>query len=108
MRKSTPSYHHKKMFPVKQPPQDRKPYFQRGNKVKKEPSEVVCYGCGTPVPSQGNVITPVKALRRRERPAGIIKPSSSTPANAQKHKGSQNTSSADPWSGYLRGQRGRL
>ncbi|GFT39513.1 transposon Tf2-6 polyprotein [Nephila pilipes] len=39
---------------------------------------------------------PVKALRRRGRPARIIKPSSPTPANAQKHKGSQNTSSADP------------
>ncbi|GFT63050.1 hypothetical protein NPIL_685661 [Nephila pilipes] len=51
---------------------------------------------------------PVKALRRRGRPARIIKPSSPTPANAQKHKGSQNTSSADPWSGRLRGQRGRL
>ncbi|GFT19856.1 hypothetical protein NPIL_565491 [Nephila pilipes] len=36
------------MFPVKQPPQDRKLHFQRGDKVKKEePSEVVCYGCGT-------------------------------------------------------------
>ncbi|GFS80185.1 hypothetical protein NPIL_681331 [Nephila pilipes] len=49
MRKFTPSYHQKKMFPVKQPPQDRKPHFQRGDKVKKEePSEVVCYECGTP------------------------------------------------------------
>ncbi|GFT92587.1 hypothetical protein NPIL_642811 [Nephila pilipes] len=49
MRKSTPSYHPKEMFPVKQPPQDRKPHFQRGDKVKKEePSEVVGYGCGTP------------------------------------------------------------
>ncbi|GFT66845.1 retrovirus-related Pol polyprotein from transposon 17.6 [Nephila pilipes] len=49
MRKSTPSYHQKKMFPLKQPPQDRKTHFQRGNKIKKEePSEVVCYGCGTP------------------------------------------------------------
>ncbi|GFS85264.1 retrovirus-related Pol polyprotein from transposon 17.6 [Nephila pilipes] len=49
MRKSTPSYHQKKMFPVKQPPQDRNPHFQRGDKVKKEePSEVVCYGWGTP------------------------------------------------------------
>ncbi|GFT21951.1 hypothetical protein NPIL_544021 [Nephila pilipes] len=37
------------MFPVKQPPQDRKPHFQRGDKVnKEEPSEAVCYGCGTP------------------------------------------------------------
>ncbi|GFU46339.1 CCHC-type domain-containing protein [Nephila pilipes] len=57
-------------------------------------------------PFQGNVIPPVKALRRRGRPARIIKPSSPTPVNAQKHKGSQNTSSADPWSGPLRGQRG--
>ncbi|GFT55673.1 integrase catalytic domain-containing protein [Nephila pilipes] len=49
MRKSTPSYHQKKMFPVKQPPQDKIPHFQRGDNVKKEePSEVVCYGCGTP------------------------------------------------------------
>ncbi|GFT86240.1 hypothetical protein NPIL_540011 [Nephila pilipes] len=59
-------------------------------------------------PFQGNVIPPVKALRRRGRPARIIKPSSPTPANAQIHKGSQNTSSADPWSGCLRGQVGRL
>ncbi|GFT20191.1 hypothetical protein NPIL_704461 [Nephila pilipes] len=59
-------------------------------------------------PFQGNVIPPVKAVRRRGRPARIIKPSSPTPANSQKHKGSQNTSSADPWSGRLRGQRGRL
>ncbi|GFU14283.1 hypothetical protein NPIL_216581 [Nephila pilipes] len=57
---------------------------------------------------EGNVIPPVKALRRRGRPARIIKSSSPTPANAQKHKGSQNTSSADPWSGRLRGQRVRL
>ncbi|GFS32477.1 hypothetical protein NPIL_22701 [Nephila pilipes] len=49
MKKSTPSDHQKKMFPVKQPPQDRKPYFQRGDQVKKEePSEVVCYGCSPP------------------------------------------------------------
>ncbi|GFT44365.1 retrovirus-related Pol polyprotein from transposon 17.6 [Nephila pilipes] len=49
MRKSTPSYHQKKIFPVKQPPQDRKPHFQRGDKVKnEESSEVVCYVCGTP------------------------------------------------------------
>ncbi|GFS82677.1 retrovirus-related Pol polyprotein from transposon 17.6 [Nephila pilipes] len=49
MRKSTPSYRQKKIFLVKQPPQDRKPNFQRGDKIKKEePSEVVCYGCGTP------------------------------------------------------------
>ncbi|GFT21404.1 hypothetical protein NPIL_349411 [Nephila pilipes] len=49
MRKFTPSYHQKKMFPVKQPPQDRKTLFQRVDKVKKEePSEVVCYECGTP------------------------------------------------------------
>ncbi|GFU34396.1 integrase catalytic domain-containing protein [Nephila pilipes] len=59
-------------------------------------------------PFQGNVIPPVKALSRRGRPACIIKPSSPTPANAQIHKGSQNTSSADPWSGRLWGQRGRL
>ncbi|GFT97378.1 hypothetical protein NPIL_502801 [Nephila pilipes] len=59
-------------------------------------------------PFQGNVIPPVKALRRRGRPAEIIKPSSPTPANAQKHKGSQNTSSADLWSGRFQGQRGRL
>ncbi|GFU32506.1 retrovirus-related Pol polyprotein from transposon 17.6 [Nephila pilipes] len=49
MRKSIPSYHQKKMFPVKQPPPDRKLHFQKGDKVKKEePSEVVFYGCGTP------------------------------------------------------------
>ncbi|GFU33510.1 hypothetical protein NPIL_225781 [Nephila pilipes] len=49
MRKFTPSYHQKKMFPVKQPLQDRKPHFLRVDKVKKEePSEVVCYGYGTP------------------------------------------------------------
>ncbi|GFT58760.1 hypothetical protein NPIL_38831 [Nephila pilipes] len=49
MKKSTPSYHQKKMFPVQQPPQDKKPHFQRSDKVKKEePSEVVCYGYGTP------------------------------------------------------------
>ncbi|GFT07598.1 hypothetical protein NPIL_639591 [Nephila pilipes] len=60
------------------------------------------------IPFQGNVIPPVKALRRRGRPARIIKPSSPTPANAQIHRGSQNTSSADPWSGRLEGQRGRL
>ncbi|GFS60424.1 retrovirus-related Pol polyprotein from transposon 412 [Nephila pilipes] len=59
-------------------------------------------------PFQGNVIPLVKALRRRGRPARIIKPSSPTPANAQIHKGSQNPSSADPWSGRFRGQRGRL
>ncbi|GFT72086.1 integrase catalytic domain-containing protein [Nephila pilipes] len=59
-------------------------------------------------PFQGNVIPHVKALRRRGRPARIIKPSFLTSANTQKHKGSQNTSSADPWSGRLRGQRGRL
>ncbi|GFU03437.1 hypothetical protein NPIL_107191 [Nephila pilipes] len=49
-----------------------------------------------------------KLLFRSGRPARIIEPSSPTPANAQKHKGSQNTSSADPWSGRLRNQRGRL
>ncbi|GFU00573.1 retrovirus-related Pol polyprotein from transposon opus [Nephila pilipes] len=54
-------------------------------------------------PFQVNVIPPVKALRRRGRPARITKPSPPTPVNAQKHKGSQNTSSADPWSGRLRG-----
>ncbi|GFT37614.1 hypothetical protein NPIL_64861, partial [Nephila pilipes] len=59
-------------------------------------------------PFQGNVIPTVKALRRRVRPARIIKPSSPTLANAQIHKGSQNTSSTDPWSGRLWGQRGRL
>ncbi|GFU18677.1 transposon Ty3-G Gag-Pol polyprotein [Nephila pilipes] len=48
MRKSKTLYYHKKMFPVKQPPKDRNPHFQRGDKVKKESSEVVCYGCGTP------------------------------------------------------------
>ncbi|GFT64852.1 hypothetical protein NPIL_82711 [Nephila pilipes] len=32
MRKSTPLYHQKKMFPVKQPPQDRKLLFQIGDK----------------------------------------------------------------------------
>ncbi|GFT51451.1 hypothetical protein NPIL_288911 [Nephila pilipes] len=38
------------MFPVKQTTRDRKPHFQRGDKVKKEePSEVVWYGGGTPV-----------------------------------------------------------
>ncbi|GFU32504.1 hypothetical protein NPIL_16041 [Nephila pilipes] len=47
-------------------------------------------------PFQGNLIPPIKALRRRGRPARIIKPSSITPASAQIHKGSQNTSSADP------------
>ncbi|GFU36028.1 hypothetical protein NPIL_306931 [Nephila pilipes] len=48
MRKSTPPYHQKKAFPIKQPPQNRKSHFQRGDKVKKEePSEVVCYGCDT-------------------------------------------------------------
>ncbi|GFT24674.1 hypothetical protein NPIL_30531 [Nephila pilipes] len=37
------------MFPVKQPPQVRKTHFQIDDKVKKEePSEVVCYECGTP------------------------------------------------------------
>ncbi|GFT12935.1 uncharacterized protein NPIL_519411 [Nephila pilipes] len=60
------------------------------------------------IPFQGNVIPPVKALCRKGRPARIIKPSSPPPANAQIHKDSQNTSSADPWSGHLRGQRGRL
>ncbi|GFT18049.1 hypothetical protein NPIL_329431 [Nephila pilipes] len=59
-------------------------------------------------PFQGNVIPPVKALRRRGRSARIVKPSSPIPASAQKHKGSQNTSSADPWSGRLHRQRGRL
>ncbi|GFS36992.1 uncharacterized protein NPIL_126181 [Nephila pilipes] len=59
-------------------------------------------------PFQGNAIPPVKALRRRGRPAKIIKPSSPTPSNAQIYKGSQNASSADPWSGRLRGQRGKL
>ncbi|GFS69014.1 retrovirus-related Pol polyprotein from transposon 17.6 [Nephila pilipes] len=59
-------------------------------------------------PFQENVIPPVKTLRRRGRPARIIKPSSPSPANTQIHKGSQNTSSADPWSGRLRDQRGRL
>ncbi|GFS87790.1 hypothetical protein NPIL_193421 [Nephila pilipes] len=59
-------------------------------------------------PFQGNVIPPVKALRRRGRSARIVKPSSPNPANAQKHKDSQKTSSADPWSGRLRRQRGRL
>ncbi|GFU33506.1 hypothetical protein NPIL_225761 [Nephila pilipes] len=57
-------------------------------------------------PFQGNVIPSVKALRKRGRPARISKPSSPTPANAQIHKGSQNTS--DFWSRRLRGQRGRL
>ncbi|GFS32481.1 hypothetical protein NPIL_22721 [Nephila pilipes] len=56
----------------------------------------------------GNVIPSVKDLRRRGRPVRIIKPSSPTPVNAQIHKGSQNSSSVDPWSGRLRGQRGRL
>ncbi|GFT24672.1 uncharacterized protein NPIL_30521 [Nephila pilipes] len=58
-------------------------------------------------PFQGNVIPSVKALRRKGKPARIIKPSSPTPANAQIYKSSQNTSSADPW-GRFRGQRGRL
>ncbi|GFT34745.1 transposon Ty3-G Gag-Pol polyprotein [Nephila pilipes] len=44
MRKSTPSYHHKKIYPVKEPSQDRKSHFEIGDKVEKEePSEVVCY-----------------------------------------------------------------
>ncbi|GFT58868.1 GMC_OxRdtase_N domain-containing protein [Nephila pilipes] len=45
MRKSTPSYHQNKMFPIKQLPQDRKTHFQRCDKVKKEESPgVKCYG----------------------------------------------------------------
>ncbi|GFT78143.1 hypothetical protein NPIL_358581 [Nephila pilipes] len=55
-------------------------------------------------PFQGNVIPPVKALCRRERPARIIKPNSPTPTKVQIHKGSQNTSSSDPYSGRLRGR----
>ncbi|GFT83882.1 hypothetical protein NPIL_74271 [Nephila pilipes] len=72
------------------------------------PLPVGVYHTSALTPFQGNVIPPVKALRRRGRPARIIKPRSPTPANAQIHKGSQNTSSVNPWSGCLRGQRGRL
>ncbi|GFT00827.1 hypothetical protein NPIL_528501 [Nephila pilipes] len=53
-------------------------------------------------------IPSVKALSRRRRPARIFKTSSPISANAQIHKGLQNTSPADSWSGRLRDQRGRL
>jgi len=49
LKKAIPASHQKKTFLPKQPPQDRKPHFQRSERIKKEElPEVVCYGCGTP------------------------------------------------------------
>ncbi|GFT05428.1 hypothetical protein NPIL_217221 [Nephila pilipes] len=59
-------------------------------------------------PFQGNAIPPVKALRRRGRPARIVNPAIPLLSMLKNTKFSQNTSSADPWSGRLWGQRGRL